>query len=61
MAFVMKFPDPRSAHPWPGAVQNLFAAWARRMPDKVALIDRDGTWTYGELDRAVAPPSHSGP
>ncbi|HEX2225368.1 MAG TPA: amino acid adenylation domain-containing protein [Thermoanaerobaculia bacterium] len=48
-------PDPAASlvHPWPGAVQDLFAAWARRTPEKVALSDRDGDWTYGELDDAV--------
>jgi amino acid adenylation domain-containing protein len=48
-------PDPAASvfHPWPGAVHDLFAARARQAPEKVALVDRDGTWTYGELDRAV--------
>lgn len=29
----------------------LFTAQARRMPDRIAVVDATTTWTYGELDR----------
>ncbi|HYG64397.1 MAG TPA: amino acid adenylation domain-containing protein, partial [Thermoanaerobaculia bacterium] len=52
-AAVLPNPVASLDHPWPGAVHDLFADQARHAPDRVALIDRDGLWTYGELDRAV--------
>lgn len=35
-----------------GTVVAQFRAVARRQPDAPALIGRDGTWSYGALDRA---------
>ncbi len=48
-------PDPAAPLPavWPGAVHERFAVQARRHPGRPALIDRDGVWSYGELE-AVA-------
>src|SRR6185295_17374258 len=47
-------PDP--AEPldaaWIGSVHALFAARARNAPERPAIADRDGVWTYGELDAA---------
>jgi amino acid adenylation domain-containing protein/non-ribosomal peptide synthase protein (TIGR01720 family) len=36
---------------WVGAVHELFAARARRAPERLAVIDPEGAWTYGELER----------
>ncbi|HEX6861274.1 MAG TPA: amino acid adenylation domain-containing protein, partial [Thermoanaerobaculia bacterium] len=38
---------------WYGAVHELFADHARRHPERPAVADPQGTWTYGELARAV--------
>jgi amino acid adenylation domain-containing protein len=48
-------PDPTAplSAAWVGAVHDLVSARAQRHPDRIALIDRAGTWTYGELDEAV--------
>ncbi|MFE9426974.1 amino acid adenylation domain-containing protein [Kitasatospora sp. NPDC006697] len=37
--------------PPPATIDGLFAAQAARDPGAVALVDRRGSWTYGELDR----------
>ncbi len=49
-------PDPAAplGDAWHGAVHELFAARARRHPDRLAVIDGEGTWTYGDLAEAVA-------
>src|SRR6202049_2276570 len=36
---------------WAGAVHQHLAAWARRAPDRLAVTDPGGTWTYADLDR----------
>jgi amino acid adenylation domain-containing protein len=48
-------PDPRAelGTAWVGAVHELFAREARRAPERIAMSDREGVWSYGELD-AVA-------
>ncbi len=48
-------PDPIAplSDAWVGAVHDLVLAQARRHPDRVALIDRAGAWTYGEFAAAV--------
>ncbi|HYG62485.1 MAG TPA: amino acid adenylation domain-containing protein, partial [Thermoanaerobaculia bacterium] len=48
-------PDPAAdlGGRWEGTVHGLFAEWAERQPERVALADRNGEWTYGELDQAV--------
>ncbi|HYX24263.1 MAG TPA: amino acid adenylation domain-containing protein, partial [Thermoanaerobaculia bacterium] len=38
---------------WVGSVPALFAREARRHPERPALEDDDGAWTYGELAAAV--------
>jgi amino acid adenylation domain-containing protein len=45
-------PDPaaRLAVVWNGAVHQRFAAVARRFPDRPALSDPRGVWTYREID-----------
>ncbi|HVR99815.1 MAG TPA: amino acid adenylation domain-containing protein [Thermoanaerobaculia bacterium] len=52
---VALLPDPTAplGGEWHGAVHELFAARARRHPERPALIDAEGTWTYGELAEAV--------
>ncbi|HEX7333474.1 MAG TPA: amino acid adenylation domain-containing protein [Pyrinomonadaceae bacterium] len=35
---------------WHGAVHQLFAEHARRSPDRIAVIDKQETWTYGQLE-----------
>ncbi|HEX9941015.1 MAG TPA: condensation domain-containing protein, partial [Thermoanaerobaculia bacterium] len=45
-------PDPRAPlEPgvWTGAVHERFAEQARLAPDRPAVTDSSGTWTYGEL------------
>ncbi len=36
---------------WAGAVHQHLAAWARRAPDRLAVTDPGGAWTYADLDR----------
>jgi amino acid adenylation domain-containing protein len=45
-------PDPRGVldPAWHGAVHEIFADWARREPERLAVTDKDESWTYGELD-----------
>jgi amino acid adenylation domain-containing protein len=45
-------PDPRGVldPAWHGAVHEIFADWARREPGRLAVTDKDESWTYGELD-----------
>ena len=47
-------PDPTAAldASWRGAVHDLFAARAAAAPERLAIADREGGWTYGELDAA---------
>jgi amino acid adenylation domain-containing protein/FkbM family methyltransferase len=37
---------------WVGAVHDLFDAQAQRAPERRAIADREGAWTYGELSAA---------
>ena len=48
-------PDPRAplGEAWHGAVHELFAARAARHPERPALSDPEGAWTYGDLAHAV--------
>ncbi|HSF41682.1 MAG TPA: amino acid adenylation domain-containing protein, partial [Thermoanaerobaculia bacterium] len=48
-------PDPRAplGDEWRGAVHELFLDHARRHPERLAVSDPEGSWTYGELARAV--------
>ncbi len=48
-------PDPTTPldASWAGAVPDLFATQARRHPERPAVEDDAGTWTYGELAQAV--------
>jgi amino acid adenylation domain-containing protein len=50
-----RLPDPAAplSDDWRGAVHDLFAEQARRRPERLAVSDRDGDWTYGELAQAV--------
>jgi amino acid adenylation domain-containing protein/FkbM family methyltransferase len=38
---------------WIGAVHELFAANARKAPERPAVVGREGVWSYGDLDEAV--------
>ena len=38
---------------WHGAVHELFLAAARRHPERAAVVDPQGSWTYGELAGAA--------
>ncbi|HEV7518414.1 MAG TPA: condensation domain-containing protein, partial [Thermoanaerobaculia bacterium] len=44
-------PDPEAplGNSWLGAVHELFAAQARRAPERPAVVDSAGVWSYGEL------------
>jgi amino acid adenylation domain-containing protein len=37
---------------WVGAIHDLFSARARTAPERTAVADRDGAWSYGELETA---------
>ena len=45
-------PDPAKALPamWQCAVHERFSVQARRAPQRVAVVDKNSRWTYGELD-----------
>src|SRR6185295_1726333 len=45
-------PDPTEALDagWVGAVHELFSRWAQDTPERTAVVDRDGVWTYGRLE-----------
>jgi amino acid adenylation domain-containing protein len=45
-------PDPRQplSDAWMGAVQERFAAWAGRAPERLAVADPREAWSYGELE-----------
>jgi amino acid adenylation domain-containing protein len=47
-------PDPMAplGDEWRGAVHELFVERARRHPERPAVVDDEGTWTYGDLDAA---------
>jgi amino acid adenylation domain-containing protein len=48
-------PDPKEAldDSWVGAIHELFAEQARRLPAKLAIVDPEQTWTYDDLDRCA--------
>jgi amino acid adenylation domain-containing protein len=48
-------PDPAAPLPpvWTGAVHERFAEWARQHPERPAVTDRDGVWSYGDLETAA--------
>jgi len=37
--------------PEPMTIDGLFRTWVKRTPDRLALSDRTGQWTYAQLDR----------
>lgn len=45
-------PDPSASLPsvWEGSVHERFKAQAHRVPDRTAVVDKHGTWSYKELD-----------
>jgi non-ribosomal peptide synthetase component F len=49
-------PDPTAPldGSWVGAIHELFAARALAAPERPAISDREGAWTYGELATAAA-------
>ncbi|HEV7668113.1 MAG TPA: condensation domain-containing protein [Thermoanaerobaculia bacterium] len=49
-------PDPKTPldASWRGSVADLFLAQAARRPERLAVVDRTGSWTYGELAEASA-------
>ncbi len=49
-------PDPKAAldATWHGSVVDLFRAQAARRPERPAVIDRAGSWSYGDLAEATA-------
>ena len=38
----------------PPRISDVVRPWAERSPDRVALVDSSGTWTYGQLAAAIA-------
>ncbi|HEX7183846.1 MAG TPA: amino acid adenylation domain-containing protein, partial [Thermoanaerobaculia bacterium] len=51
-----RLPDPMETLDagWTGAVHELFAARASQAPERTAVADREGSWSYGELREASA-------
>ncbi len=49
-------PDPREAldSTWHGSIDSLFRRQADRRPERLAVVDRAGAWSYGELAEAAA-------
>ncbi|HEY3570035.1 MAG TPA: amino acid adenylation domain-containing protein, partial [Thermoanaerobaculia bacterium] len=47
-------PDPAAPldGSWVGAIHDLFSARARSAPERTAISDREGAWSYGELETA---------
>ena len=45
-------PDPNESldDTWEGPIHAYVTAWAERAPDRIAVVDADETWTYGELE-----------
>lgn len=37
----------------PARISDIVNPWAAHSPDRLALVEASGTWTYGQLDRAV--------
>jgi amino acid adenylation domain-containing protein/non-ribosomal peptide synthase protein (TIGR01720 family) len=48
-------PDPAAPldDAWEGAVHDHLSRWARAAPERVAVVDREGAFTYGELEAAA--------
>jgi long-chain acyl-CoA synthetase len=38
----------------PKRMSDVVGRWSERSPDQVALVDSDGSWTYRELESAIA-------
>src|SRR5260221_293153 len=38
----------------PTRISDVVLPWAERSPDRAALVDSGGTWTYGQLATAIA-------
>src|ERR1700733_13152794 len=38
----------------PANISDVLGPWAKSSPDKLALVESTGTWTYAQLDAAVA-------
>lgn len=49
-------PDPSRPQPagWWGTVHERFRRWAGSAPERPAVVEDEGTWTYGELARESA-------
>ncbi|MFL6236839.1 MAG: amino acid adenylation domain-containing protein, partial [Thermoanaerobaculia bacterium] len=54
-------PDPAAPldATWVGAIHDLFSARARSAPERTAVSDREGTWSYGELETAANRLAHA--
>src|SRR5580658_5321014 len=38
----------------PANISDVLGPWAKSSPDKLAVVESTGTWTYAQLDAAVA-------
>ena len=45
-------PDPNESlnDTWEGPIHAYITEWAERAPDRIAVVDANETWTYGELE-----------
>ena len=40
-------PKPDYAANLPARISDIVTPWALEAPDRAALVEKDGTWTYG--------------
>ena len=51
---LMLEPKPDYAADLPARISDIVTPWALEAPDRPALVEKDGTWTYGQLASAIA-------
>ncbi len=54
-------PDPKQAldDSWEGAINEMLAEQAHRLPQSLAVVDAEQSWTYGELNQFANRLAHS--
>jgi amino acid adenylation domain-containing protein len=50
IALLLPNPTQHLLSTWEGAIHHQFAVQAKRVPQNVAIVDRDESWNYQELD-----------
>jgi long-chain acyl-CoA synthetase len=49
-----KYNDPEFSSTLPARISDVVKPWAEHSPDRPALVEANGSWTYGELASAIA-------